>query len=159
MRVLTINNEEDSFLLRKPSFDLKADSSNKKLLRLINRMILTMTDSSQMGVGIAAPQVGLLRNVIIFQRIDKENSPIEVYVNPKIISCNGEKVEGREGCLSIPNRSELVFRQQDIELEYSDWKGGKTSERIVGFTSVIFQHEIDHLNGILYIDHLTEDRN
>ena len=54
MRVLTINNEEDSFLLRKPSFDVKADSSNKKLLRLIDRTILTMTDSSQMGVGIAA---------------------------------------------------------------------------------------------------------
>lgn len=158
MRVLTINNEEDSFLLRKPSFDVKADSSNKKLLRLIDRMILTMTDSSQMGVGIAAPQVGLLRNLIIVQRLDQENSPIQAYVNPRIISCNGEKIEGREGCLSIPNRSEMVFRQQDIELEYSDWNGGKIRERVTGFTSVIFQHEIDHLNGILYIDHLANDQ-
>ncbi len=157
MRVLTINNEEDSFLLRKPSFALKADSSNKKLLRLIDRMVLTMTDSSQMGVGIAAPQVGLLRNLIIVQRLDKENAPIEAYVNPRIVSSDGEKVEGQECCLSIPNRSEMVFRQQDIELEYSDWQGDKKRERVVGFTSVIFQHEIDHLNGILYIDHLNQE--
>jgi peptide deformylase len=157
MRVLTINNLEDSFLLRKPSFDIKADSSNKKLLSLIDRMIITMTDSSQMGVGIAAPQVGVLRNVIIVQRLDKPDAPIEAYVNPKIISCNGEKIEGREGCLSIPNRSEMVFRQQDIELEYADWDGGVVVERITGFTSVIFQHEIDHLNGILYIDHLARE--
>ena len=157
MRVYTIDNFEDSILLRKPSFSIDADSSNKKLMTLIERMKTAMVDSGRMGVGIAAPQVGVLRSIIIVQRFDKEGYPIEAFVNPKIVSCSGEKIAGREGCLSIPNRSDTVFRQQDIVIQYSDWKGGFTTERVTGFTSVIFQHEIDHLNGILYIDHLRRE--
>ncbi len=157
MRVWTIYNLEDSILLRKPSFEIKADSSSKKLMRLIDRMHQTILDSATLGVGIAAPQVGVLKRLILVQRFDKVEAPIVAYVNPKIISCSGEKIAGKEGCLSIPGRSETVFRQQDIVVEYDDWNGGKSSETVKGFTSVIFQHEIDHLNGILYLDHLKSD--
>jgi len=110
-----------------------------------------------MGVGIAAPQVGLQRQIILVQRFDKANEPFEIYINPIIKSCSDEQKLGKEGCLSIPNYTAEVFRPIKIMLEYVDLDGKKHIEEISGFTSVIFQHEIDHLNGILFTDHLRSE--
>ena len=107
------------------------------------------------GVGIAAPQVGVLKNIIWVQRFDKLNYPFEVYINPTITYYSEEKQPCREGCLSIPNRIDTTqIRSQLIEIKYLDKNGLSRNESVEGFTAVIFQHEIDHLNGILYIDHL-----
>lgn len=158
LRVLKIDNKEDSIFLRKLAWKFNYERDREKIIYLSKRLIATVKDPSNMGVGIAAPQVGLRRRLIVVQRFDKPDKPFEVYVNPKLVSCSEEKKEGKEGCLSIPNRSGKVFRAVKISVEYLDLEGRKHIEDIEGFTSVIFQHEIDHLNGILYIDHLEQER-
>ena len=112
------------------------------------------------GVGIAAPQVGINRRVIIVQRLDKENQPFEFFYNIVIKEKRGEKVAGWEGCLSIPAGFGKVERWQDIDIEYDVEKDGqivRKNENIKGFTAVIFQHETDHLDGILFIDKKTDE--
>ena len=137
---------------------IKPDPNNKDLDLFIKRLYRTVTDSASLGVGIAAPQVGILRNIIWVQRFDKPNLPFEVYLNPKIIQYTERKQPCPEGCLSIPNkRATTTNRAYAILLEYDTQEGEHRTEMVEGFTAVIFQHEIDHLNGILFIDHLEEE--
>jgi len=108
-----------------------------------------------MGVGIAAPQVGILKDMIWVQRFDKEGFPFEVYINPVIRQYSTKKQDCREGCLSIPDRSDTTkTRAYAILLEYDRLSGDHITEMVEDFTAVIFQHEIDHLHGVLYLDHL-----
>ncbi len=158
MRVLKITNLEDSLLLRQKSKYIKPDSSNSTLQHFIKRLYSTVTDSASLGVGIAAPQVGILKNIIWVKRFDKENFPFEVYLNPQIIQYSKKKQDCLEGCLSIPNQRDTTkTRAYAIMLEYDQINGSHKTEMIEDFTAVIFQHEIDHLNGILYIDHLNKE--
>jgi peptide deformylase len=160
MRVYKINNRKDSLLLRTKSSYIKPNPEDPILQNFIKRLYATVRDSMSMGVGIAAPQVGVLKNIIWVQRFDKENFPFEVYLNPKITTYSKKTQTVKEGCLSIPNRSDtLNSRSFSISLEYDTMKSGHKTEVIEGFTSVIFQHEIDHLNGILYLDHLQKEIN
>lgn len=154
MPLVTINSETDSLFLRKVSTPLNiADVKSEYFISLANSMLLTVTNPENEGVGIAAPQVGVSKQLIAVQRIDKEGEPFEFYVNPKIVSFLGDKKTGGEGCLSVPGLKGLVDRYQEIVIEYNDIEDFKIkSDTIEGFTAVIFQHEIDHLNGILYID-------
>tara|TARA_B100000767_G_scaffold43858_1_gene37990 strand:+ start:81 stop:710 length:630 start_codon:yes stop_codon:yes gene_type:complete len=155
MRVWKIDAVYDSLLLRQKCSDVLFNSNDIILSNFINKLHKTVIDSLNKGVGIAAPQVGILKNIIWVQRFDKLNYPFEVYINPTITHYSEEKQPCREGCLSIPNRIDTTkIRSQLIEIKYLDKDGLSRSESIEGFTAVIFQHEIDHLNGILYIDHL-----
>lgn len=154
LRVLKITNKEDSVFLRKKCRDVKFDKNEGNLIYFSKRLKATMIHPVNMGVGIAAPQVGLQRNIICVQRFDKEDTPLGIYLNPKIISCSDSTQIGKEGCLSIPNKTGMVERSKTITLEYLDLEGKKHIEIISGFTAVIFQHEIDHLRGILFTDHL-----
>lgn len=152
--------------------------------RLSHLMLATVTHPSQDGVGIAAPQVGLNRRVVAVQRFDKEGAPFEIYPNVRLIWASDSIATGPEGCLSVPDRREYVERSRKIIIEYTDTEAleahaGNSAEHdtgyapeqfsrshfqtdslpvakdtITGFTAVIFQHEIDHLDGILYIDRL-----
>ena len=91
------------------------------------------------------------------QRFDKDGEPFEVYPNIRIIARRGEKQVGPEGCLSIPGKRGEVARYRDIDISYTSVKTlSDTTETVTGCTAVIFQHECDHLDGILYTDHLTE---
>ena len=158
MRVYKINNKKDSLLLRTKSSYIKPNPKDPILRNFIKRLYATVSDSMSMGVGIAAPQVGILKNIIWVQRFDKENFPFEVYLNPKIVSYSEEKQTLNEGCLSIPDRTEtLNSRSYAITIEYDTMNAEHKSEIVNSFTSVVFQHEIDHLNGILYLDHLQKD--
>ena len=158
MRVYKITNLKDSLLLRQKSAYIKPNPNNPVLQNFVNRLYATVRDSMSLGVGIAAPQVGILKKIIWVQRFDKENFPFEVYLNPKIIEYSDKKQTFREGCLSIPNRTDtLNNRAYSIKIEYDTMKAEHITEAIKGFTSVIFQHEIDHLNGILYLDHLEKE--
>lgn len=158
MRVYKITNKQDSILLRTKSQYIKPDSTDIVLRTFVKRLYKTVTDSMSLGVGIAAPQVGVLKNIIWVQRFDKENFPFEAYLNPKIVSYSEKKQVGREGCLSIPNRSDtLSARAYSILLEYDTMEAKHITETVEDFTAIIFQHEIDHLNGILYIDHLSKE--
>ncbi|WPO83959.1 peptide deformylase [Chryseobacterium sp. JJR-5R] len=124
------------------------DPLDKNTAILVNRMkeSLLLTDG---GVGIAAPQVGINRKVIWVQRFDKEGEPLEYFINPVIIWKSELQNLGPEGDLSIPDFRDQFYRSQVIQLGYTDLKGQRHSEIVEGFTAVIFQHEIDHLYGIL----------
>ncbi len=160
MRVLKITNSSDSILLRTKSSKIKIDPNDEILKTFINRLYNTVRDSMSLGVGIAAPQVGVLKKIIWVQRFDKEKFPFEVYLNPKIIEYSYKKQPCLEGCLSIPKRRDTTYtRSETIIIEYDQFNKKRAREEISGFTAVIFQHEIDHLNGILYLDHLEKERN
>lgn len=158
MRVLTIDHRKDSLVLRTPSRELPAELvAGSEYKELERKLIATVTSPEQDGVGIAAPQVGILRRVVAVQRFDKEGEPFEVYPNIRVIRMRGEMVAGGEGCLSVPDRRGEVLRYQDIDISYtSPYTLKDTVETVQGFTAVIFQHETDHLDGVLYIDKLAE---
>ena len=156
MRIFEINHALDSVLLRQKSAIINLKRNSDINHKLAKRLEITMIN--EMGVGIAAPQVGILKQMICVQRFDKEGFTNEIYINPVITRYSEEKQNCREGCLSIPGRSDTTqIRALTIELSYQNVKGEKVEETITGFTAVIFQHEIDHLNGILYIDHLRQE--
>lgn len=155
MRVTTIDNRADSTLLRRTSRPLrKKDVHSEEFSMLCKRMLLTVQNPENEGVGIAAPQVGILRRVVAVQRFDKEGEPFEFYINPEITEYSDEREYGGEGCLSVPEQSGDVLRSQCITIKYRDTDFQLKTETIEGFTAVIFQHEIDHLDGILFIDRL-----
>ncbi len=159
MRVLTVDDEADLKVLRTPCRDITARELADELYAAIaDKLIATVTSPEQDGVGIAGSQVGLSRNVIAVQRFDKEGEPFEVYPNIRITAVRGEPEPGPEGCLSVPGRRGKVLRWRDIDICYtSPETGQEVSERVEGFTAVIFQHETDHLQGILYTDKLVQE--
>lgn len=154
MYVLQTNVEPDSIILRATSEDIKYD--DPLLPTLTARMYATVQDPEHAGVGIAAPQVGINKNIIWVQRFDKQEHPFEVYLNPKIIWRSKLLRKGMEGCLSIPNLREDVVRSYSIEIQYTNKAGKEVKEVVEGFTAVIFQHEVDHLYGILFPDRIVE---
>lgn len=169
MRVWKIDNREDSLLLRKIAQPLEKKAlSSSTYQKLKERMLATVNDPADPGVGIAAPQVGISRALVAVQRYDKPGEPFEFYINPKIEAYSEEKSLGPEGCLSVPEVMDSVWRSNEITISYlpdlvfsTDSKNEvrdfqRKTEQVKGFTAVIFQHEIDHLNGILFIDRVRE---
>ena len=156
MRVLTVDDPADSVILRTASSNMSVEALKApEYKRLAQRMVTTVTDPSQDGVGIAGPQVGVLRRVVAVQRFDKEGEPFEVYPNIRITAFRGEPVSGPEGCLSVPGRRGQVLRYRDIDIQYTSLETMQdTLETVQGFTAVIFQHECDHLDGVIYTDKL-----
>jgi len=155
MRLFLITNKEDSVLLRTKSkfINPKEDKETTKLLS--QRLLATVNDPKNAGVGIAALQVGILKQMIAVQRFDKKGEPFEVYLNPRIKQYSKKTQFCLEGCLSIPDKMDTTKnRAYAILLEYDRQDGTHEFEMIEAFTAVIFQHEIDHLNGILFTDHL-----
>ena len=138
------------------------------LKKLTEDMFETMYE--EMGIGLAAPQVGkLLRLLIIDCRPKEEKGRYEigdmselelavkqplVIINPKIVKHSG-KTKFDEGCLSVPSFFESVDRHKYIELEYYDLKGKKQLLKTDGLLAIVIQHEMDHLEGTLFIDHLS----
>ncbi len=158
MRVLSIDNEADSLFLREESLPVSESMLQTEEWTLLReRMLLTVQDPEATGVGIAAPQVGIHRNVVAVQRFDKEGEPFEFFINPEIVEHVGERADGGEGCLSVPELYGNVSRWQEIVLRYRDEEFVEHTERIEGFTAVIFQHEVDHLSGRLFIDYLSAE--
>lgn len=161
MRLYTIQNKNDSTLLRNPSKNIKKISNNQTLKLLLNRMEVTMNE--EQGVGIAAPQIGINRNIFLFTRINDPHKKIQVVINPTIIR-HSDRLYcfKRDGCLSVPEKSGNSQRYEWIEVKYFDENGNihqeifRGGQRDTDFTNVIFQHEWDHINGRLYIDNLCD---
>ena len=158
MRVWKITSQADSILLRESSERVIPNPNDPVLDHFVKRLLVTVRDSMSLGVGIAAPQVGILKNIIWVQRFDKEGFPFEVYLNPVITKYTDKKQDCPEGCLSIPNKRAITTdRAYAILLEYDKMDGTHQIEMIEDFTAVILQHEIDHLHGILFLDHLLKE--
>lgn len=140
------------------NFSSEIDPLDPNTATLVKRMKESLL-STDGGVGIAAPQVGINRRIIWVQRFDKEGEPLEYFINPVIVWKSELQNLGPEGDLSIPDFRDQFYRSKVIRLEYVDLKGQKFSEMVEGFTAVIFQHEIDHLFGILITDKKAKDIN
>lgn len=148
-KVLTVGNP----LLRKVSKNVE---NIQEILPFIEELFNTMTEED--GVGIAAPQYGY--NINLFIMYSKSNSrypdapesePI-ILINPKIIEHSEETEYGLEGCLSVPKMRGLVKRYKWLKVQYTDINGNIIEDTFQGFIARIFQHEYDHLLGLLYID-------
>ncbi|MBR6306032.1 MAG: peptide deformylase [Bacteroidales bacterium] len=152
MYVLTM--PEDSTILRARSRDLsRKELKSKELATLLDKMLYSVQHPSQDGVGIAAPQVGLNVRVICVRRMDKIGAPFESYLNIHVDSLGGNLVSGPEGCLSVPPYRGYVKRYQKVKISYvKPVTLERVTEDVEGYTAVIFQHECDHLDGILYTD-------
>ena len=148
------NSLQHKILLAK-SINVKPRNRYTKIL--VNRMKLALL-STKSGVGIAAPQVGINRNIIWVQRFDLPQKPLNYFLNP-VITWRSETLNlGPEGDLSIADFRDQFYRSKLIQLNYEDLNGKKHTEIIEGFTAVIIQHEIDHLFGILISDKIKEQQ-
>jgi len=160
-RVLQVTGRQDSILLRRSCNDLKNFAADPTFHLLLARLKTTL--EAENGVGIAAPQVGIPKNLFLFKRLDLPDAPVRVAVNPKIIHHPDTMVcFERDGCLSVPGRRGNSLRYPWIEVEYLNEKGERIRERLEGydrrdtFTAIIFQHEYDHTKGLLFTDKLCE---
>lgn len=154
MYVTTIWDRADSAILRSKSIDFtRAELKDPLFKTLVAKMNATVQSPKEDGVGIAAPQVGINRRLVVLQRVDKPGRPFEAYPNVRIDSLYGDFVRGPEGCLSVAPCRGVVPRYTDIIVSYTDIETLKPCRDTVhGFAAVIFQHECDHLDGVLYID-------
>ena len=142
-QILTLPNET----LRKLSQMVEIDQiKSESTLKLIEDLKETMKEEN--GVGIAAPQIGVRKQIII---IETESGP-KAFFNPTIVKHSLRKVESEEGCLSVPGVFGIVRRYRGVIVQAYDENGVQVLIESKGFPAIVFQHEIDHLNGILFID-------
>ncbi len=121
---------------------------DKKLLILIEDMLDTMYDAS--GVGLAAPQVGILKRLVVIDVSEEGNEPI-ILINPEIIERDGEQI-GDEGCLSVPGKVGTVSRPEYVKVKAYNVNLEEFTIEGTGLLARAFCHEIDHLDGKLYVD-------
>lgn len=139
-------------VLRKKAKPVKGPDGN--LVKFADDMVETMVKAS--GIGLAATQVGDLRRVIVIDLSvmdETKDQPPVAMINPEILSSEGEwRME--EGCLSIPDLREEVVRPETIRVRYRDREFVEQEVTVSGLFGRVIQHEVDHLNGVLFIDHL-----
>lgn len=159
--MLDIVNAPDPVLSQKATDVEKVDSSILKLLEQMEESLNSATDP--VGVGLAAPQIG--KSLRIFIAKPSVKSKINVFINPKVIKQSAppkKKKKGKtrklEGCLSLPNIWGEVLRYDEVYLEYMDEKGKIHSKLFKGFLATIVQHEIDHLDGVLFPKRVLEQK-
>ena len=146
MAVLSIRELPHPALRRRARKVRRIDSS---VLRLAYDMVDTMREAR--GVGLAANQVGALRRVIVVQLPEEEEA--KIYVNPEILHREGER-EVEEGCLSVPGYKGFITRSLRVKFGALDHSSRVVKLRAEDLLSQVLEHEVDHLNGILYLDHL-----
>lgn len=156
LEIVTVGSENDH-VLRKHARKVK--TFDAQLGKLLDDMTETMLEAP--GVGLAAPQINVSERIIIVRLPEDEESKEEYgemagvifqCVNPEITKASDEKVEGIEACLSIPSYFGPVMRHEAITVQYQDRDGKKQRVKAEGWLARVFQHEIDHLDGILFPD-------
>ena len=124
------------------------------LRRLMDDMLETMYAAP--GIGLAAIQVGVPRQVIVMDLARQDDPPEpRFFVNPEILWASDETAPYEEGCLSVPEVYDEVDRPARVKLRYLDYNGQEVIEEAEGLFAVCIQHEMDHLKGVLFIDHLS----
>jgi peptide deformylase len=145
-------------ILTYPSPELKKKSAPVTIIteavrELARDMAETMYDAP--GIGLAAPQIGVHQRVIVIDIADREQpSGLITAINPVIVHAEGEAYE-EEGCLSVPKYAANVRRHAKVVVKGLDLEGNEQTWRAEGLLAIAFQHEIDHLDGILFVDHLS----
>jgi peptide deformylase len=131
------------------------DDLSDDLRRLADDMLETMYDAP--GIGLAAPQIGVTTRLIVLDCVKQDEAPPRplIMFNPQIVAASDEKNTYEEGCLSIPEHFADVTRPAEVEVAWIDRDGNPQSEVFGGLWATCVQHEIDHLDGKLFIDYLT----
>ena len=146
-------------ILKFPDQDLRikakpVESFDDELKTLTDDMFETM--HSVNGIGLAATQIGVAKQVAVIDISPEKNEPL-VIINPAIQILDPSKTEDYdEGCLSVPGFFEKISRPSDIKLSYQDLSGKKQEIKPEGLLTKVVQHELDHLNGRLFVDHISE---
>lgn len=126
---------------------------DEDLRKLVADMLETMYDAP--GIGLAATQLGVMKRIFVMDCSDKEDEPEPmVFVNPEIVAASDDTETSEEGCLSIPDVYEEVTRPARVRLRWTDLDGEVREQDFEDRPAVCVQHELDHLNGRLFIDHL-----
>ena len=144
--------EPDSILRKKSATLEKVDDSLRELL---DDMLETMYSAP--GIGLAGVQIGILKRLIVIDisKDEEKKSPLFL-INPVIISKSNNTSVYEEGCLSLPGYFAEIERPAECQIEYVDYNGKKKDMKASGLLATCIQHEIDHLNGILFIDYLSK---
>ena len=152
MALLPILTAPDPRLKKK---SLPVDTVDAGVRQLMDDMLETMYDAP--GIGLAAPQVGVLKRVVVLDidREDTKTGPLFM-ANPEIVAASDEDVSYEEGCLSVPDHYSDVVRPATVTVRYLDRDGKQQDLACDGLLATCVQHEIDHLDGVLFIDRLTE---
>ncbi len=149
-RILTV--DADLAVLKKVSAPV--ETVDDDLRRLMDDMLETMYDAP--GIGLAAIQVGVAKRVIVMDLAKEDEPPAPRYfVNPEILWASEETGPWEEGCLSVPDIYDDVERPIHVRLKYLNYQGEAVEEDADELYAVCIQHEMDHLNGVLFIDHLS----
>lgn len=148
MSVLDIRIYPDPVLKQQAAPVTEFDS---KLERLLRDMADTMYDAD--GIGLAAPQVGILQQIAVIDVSEKRDQVLH-FINPVITERSGE-TPSEEGCLSIPEYRDTISRNTNITVQAVDPSGTAFELKADGLLAICLQHEIDHLNGVLFVDHLS----
>jgi len=144
---------EPNKLLRQISLPVEKVEETER--ELMNDMLETMYAAN--GIGLAAIQIGVPKRIIVMDLSKEENKKNPMYfVNPIIKKKNDQNVTYEEGCLSVPNQFAEIDRPKTCEVEYLDYNGNKQNLKAEGLLATCIQHEIDHLEGILFIDYLSK---
>lgn len=145
-KIITVPND----VLRKKAHPVSKFDDD--LRTLVDDMVETMRDAP--GVGLAAPQIGILQRIIVVEYGDDEDAPKKLYavINPEITRMSPEKEMGVEGCLSVPGLVGDVERSTAIVVKGKNKHGQNVKYKLSGWFARIFQHEIDHLEGVLFTD-------
>ena len=144
MAIRTIRTEGDEILRKKSK---KVDVIDERIKEIVNDMIETLHKYE--GVGLAAVQVGMLKQIVVIQ--EAEDEPIYVIINPEILSQSGTQIV-EEGCLSFPNKFAKIERPEKIKIKALDINGKTFEIKAKGLLAQAISHEIDHLNGEVFID-------
>ena len=139
----------DPFLRRTAK---KVTDFNDELKNTVLEMTKLMYEDD--GIGLAAPQVGISQRFLVIGKNDNKN--YEVYINPEITFFSKNKDLNEEGCLSLPQIFGLVRRAKKIHVKYQDLNGLSKKVKLTGLDAIVLQHELDHLDGILFIDRAEE---
>ena len=147
-------------ILTEPNKDLRQISKNVEIVgneeqKIMDDMLDTMYAAN--GIGLAAIQIGIPKRIIVMDLSKKEGEKEPLYfVNPIIIERNTDKSTYEEGCLSVPNQFAEIDRPSKCDVEYLDYQGKKKLLKAEGLLATCIQHEMDHLEGILFIDYLSK---
>lgn len=136
-------------ILRKTAKEIS--DFNADLKKLTDDMAKVMYQDD--GIGLAAPQVSLSKRLVV---VGKGNGDYDAYVNPVITFCSKDKASNEEGCLSFPGIFGLVTRPKKIHLKYQDLEGKTHKVKLKNLDAVVLQHEVDHLDGIVFVDKAEE---
>lgn len=125
-----------------------------ELRKLLDDMLETMYDAP--GVGLAAPQIGVSKRIVVIDAAMDDEEPAPMYfINPEIVWRSEEKKICEEGCLSVPEMRAEVERPDSVRVKYLDYNGKACEILAEEFLAVVVQHELDHLDGVLYIDRIS----